>query len=102
MTRVTYCFDHPYRSSCRFLRARNFDVGKAFKLFKDAVAMRQKYEVAKMYENNGLMLMKHPGAQMYACDSGLRDPKGRPIGFGRLNIMVGPDMEQEPHIHAMG
>mmetsp|Transcript_14821 Transcript_14821/g.18326 ORF Transcript_14821/g.18326 Transcript_14821/m.18326 type:complete len:286 (-) Transcript_14821:107-964(-) len=86
----------------RFLRARNFNLKKATTLLKDSHNMRQKYGANKIYQKNGLLIMKHPGAQMYACDSGLTDPEGRPIGIGRINVMAGPDMEHEPHIAAMG
>mmetsp|Transcript_8019 Transcript_8019/g.9198 ORF Transcript_8019/g.9198 Transcript_8019/m.9198 type:complete len:284 (-) Transcript_8019:1132-1983(-) len=86
----------------RFLRARNFNLTKSTKLLEEAHQMRQKYSANKIYEKNGLVLLKHPGAQLYACDTGLRDAEGRPIGVGRINVMDGPAMEHEPHIAAMG
>lgn len=82
----------------RFLRARKFDLTKAKKLLDDCLCMREKFGYHKIYESNGLKVMSHPGAQVYAAFSGLSDKQGRPIAVGRINVLDGPVMQQEPHI----
>ena len=81
----------------RMLRARNFDIEKSKKLFEECMELREKYGYFKVY-TEGLSSFSHPGAQVYATSTGLSDYQGKPIAVGRINVLNGSLVQQEPHI----